>query len=105
MCSFMYTDAWAQVHTTLYIHTWVLYSYILTRARLAGDGICQSPEEYPGFGRFGCTKDCGVWRSTTKLYINMQDFFDQLKTQDGWDVARATPGRPNPRFSYNIWSE
>ena len=24
-----------------------------------GDGECEDQTEYPGFGRFGCTADCG----------------------------------------------
>ena len=73
----------------------------------AGDGICSMPEEYAGFGRFGCIKDCGRFKNTTKIYINMQDFFDQVKMVDRWDVSKTAPvlARPNPRFSYNIWSE
>jgi hypothetical protein len=72
-----------------------------------GDGICSSPEEYAGFGRFGCIKDCGRFTNTTKIYINMQDFFDQVKAVDRWDVSKTTPytTRQNPRFTYNIWSE
>jgi hypothetical protein len=74
---------------------------------LSGDGIWGMPKEYPGFGRFGCIKDCGRFRNTTKIYISMQDFFDQVKTVDSWDLSRTTQvvTRPNPRFSYNIWSE
>ena len=65
------------------------------------------PEEYTGFGRFGCIKDCGRFKNTTKIYMNMQDFFDQIKSNDGWDVGKvpSVQARPNPRFSYNIWSE
>jgi hypothetical protein len=79
-----------------------MHTYIHT-----GDGICSSPEEYAGFGRFGCIKDCGRFTNTTKIYINMQDFFDQVKAVDRWDVSKTTPytTRPNPRFTYNIWSE
>ncbi len=72
-----------------------------------GDSICSMPEEYPGFGRFGCIPDCGRFQNTTKLYINLQDFFDQVKMVDRWDLSKTAPvvGRPNPKFSYNIWSE
>jgi hypothetical protein len=78
-----------------------------TRHALAGDGICSMPEEYPGFGRFGCISDCGYFRNTTKIYISMQDFFDQVKTEDSWDLSRTfqVQTRPNPRYAYNIWSE
>ena len=60
-----------------------------------------------GFGRFGCIKDCGRFKNTTKVYVSMQDLFDQLRLVDRWDVTKTTPvlARPNPRFSYNIWSE
>ena len=73
----------------------------------AGDGICSLPDEYAGFGRFGCIKDCGRFKNTTKIYITMQDFFDQVTSVDRWDVSRTNPvlARPNPKFSYNIWSE
>jgi hypothetical protein len=67
----------------------------------------QTKQEYAGFGRFGCIKDCGRFQNTTKLYINMQDFFEQVKMVNGWDLTKTNPvmARPNPRFSYNIWSE
>ena len=80
---------------------------MFTKRYASGDGLCALPEEYAGFGRFGCVKDCGRFPNTSKIYISMQDFFDQLKSNDRWDMTKASSivARPNPKFSYNIWSE
>ena len=40
---------------------------------ICGDGVCDSPEEYAGFGRFGCVADCGKYLDTTTITIDLQD--------------------------------
>ena len=30
-----------------------------------GNGVCEEPDEFPGFGRFGCIPDCGRYKKTT----------------------------------------
>ena len=38
-----------------------------------GDGVCDEPHEYAGFGRFGCIEDCGKYINTTSLTIRLRD--------------------------------
>ena len=40
-----------------------------------GDGVCEAPEEFPGFGRFGCSPDCGVARNLTAVEVKMESHF------------------------------
>ena len=58
------------------------------------------PEEYAGFGRFGCIKDCGRFRNTTKIYINMFDFFEQVKSADRWDLSKTAPAQPKIQLQH-----
>ena len=39
---------------------------------ICGDGVCDSPDEFPGFGRFGCSQDCGAYINTTTIQINLK---------------------------------
>jgi len=110
---YIYINAHKHIHTQGHsthtfqakTHTHTIMSN--THTQPAGDGTCAYPEEYAGIGRFGCPKDCGLYKNTTKIYIKMEDFFERVKTMDRWDVSKAGPvaSRPNPKFSYNIWSE
>ena len=35
-----------------------------------GNGICESPSEYPGFGRFKCAADCGKYKVTSRIMLH-----------------------------------
>ena len=35
-----------------------------------GNGQCESPQEYPGFGRFGCDDDCGKYEKTSRIKVH-----------------------------------
>jgi hypothetical protein len=48
-----------------------------------GDGVCETPDEFPGFGRFGCIPDCGRYKKTTKVKVQLEDFFEYSKSQIG----------------------
>ena len=34
-----------------------------------GDGTCDLPTEFPGFGRFGCIPDCGTWSLDSPSHV------------------------------------
>eukprot|EP00282_Hemiselmis_andersenii_P034297 CAMPEP_0169474338 /NCGR_PEP_ID=MMETSP1042-20121227/26204_1 /TAXON_ID=464988 /ORGANISM="Hemiselmis andersenii, Strain CCMP1180" /LENGTH=378 /DNA_ID=CAMNT_0009588363 /DNA_START=27 /DNA_END=1160 /DNA_ORIENTATION=- len=72
---------------------------------VCGDGLCESPNEYTGFGRFGCLKDCGRYDNTTRIYVNLQDWV--ADTSSSWNILNTDPilQRENPYFKWNIWSE
>ena len=77
-----------------------------------GNGVCESPDEYPGFGRFGCIADCGYYLKRTTITIDLKDyaqstkgdgFLDQTGAVD-WDISDIRM-LVLPDFRYNIWSE
>eukprot|EP00961_Rhodomonas_salina_P044691 600377-Rhodomonas_salina.1 len=43
-----------------------------------GDGVCQSPDEYPALGRFGCALDCGENTKTTQISIKLEQAYQVL---------------------------
>ena len=73
---------------------------------VCGNGICESPEEYPGFGRFGCVSDCGRYLQTTPIRI---DVVPAWKSKPGGlDLPGFVIGsgdNANVNFSFNIFSE
>lgn len=42
--------------------------------RVCGDGACQSPYEYPAYGRFGCEVDCGRADTQSVAVVVSTDF-------------------------------
>ncbi len=42
-----------------------------TQPTVCGNGVCEGPDEYPGFGRFGCQEDCGRHFNRTTLRIDL----------------------------------
>jgi hypothetical protein len=77
---------------------------ILTFVHLQ-DGKCEPPTEYPGFGRFGCIPDCGLYTKTTALTIELHTFLNFSKKDSiAWDLINVTL-RNNPMFTYNIYSD
>ena len=42
---------------------------------VCGDGVCNLPTEYPGFGRFGCIPDCGEWSDCVKNMPRLLAYF------------------------------
>ena len=73
---------------------------------LCGNGICESPEEYPGFGRFGCVSDCGRYLQRTPIRI---DVTPAWKSKPGGLVVPGfvigSGDNVNVNFSFNIYSE
>jgi hypothetical protein len=83
-----------------------------------GDGICDSPDEYPGFGRFGCIPDCGRYKKTTLATVVLEDYFEYSKSVLGsfhadngkasvWDMSTVIDKEKDihPDFRWNIWSD
>ena len=42
---------------------------------VCGDGVCESPFEVPGYGRFGCFLDCGLEERTTTMLLRVSASF------------------------------
>jgi hypothetical protein len=73
---------------------------------LCGNGICEPPEEYPGFGRFGCVSDCGRFLQKTPIRIDVTPAWKSKP--GGLDLPEFVMGSgdyPNANFSFNIYSE
>lgn len=87
------------------------------RDTVCGDGICDTPEEYQGFGRFGCSKDCNAWRNVTKIDIDLRDmialsgklpFAQKLDhSVEGWDFSgnQLITSRNFHKYKWNIYSK
>ena len=51
---------------------------------VCGDGVCDS-DEYAGFGRFGCTRDCGRWTNVSTITVKLEDM---LTLSQGLPVSK-----------------
>ena len=73
---------------------------------VCGDGKCDTPDEYPGFGRFGCAKDCGQYKNTSSLVIHLEDIVQSSATELGINFkgTMLETDSKRPRFLYNIFS-
>lgn len=71
-----------------------------------GDGTCDAPEEYPGFGPFGCIPDCGVFQQRTPIRV---DFKPAWKMSPGGNnvenVVIGEGDKVDVKFKWNVWSE
>ena len=73
---------------------------------VCGDGTCEwSPEEYPGFGRFGCIDDCNRYLYTTKITVDLQPLYNASQRMLGWDLKNVNHRGRVPGFTWNIWSD
>ena len=90
------------------IYDW-LQSDIVERAftePVCGDGTCEwSPDEYPGFGRFGCIDDCNRYLYTTKITVDLQTLYNASQPMLGWDLKKVNHRGRVPGFTWNIWSD
>jgi hypothetical protein len=68
-----------------------------------GNGVCESPFEYPGFGRFGCEADCGKYKKTSRIMLDFGNV-EQASAEQGWDWSKVDR-TAHPSFSYNIFSD
>ena len=73
---------------------------------VCGDGVCDSPEEYAGFGRFGCASDCGPYLQTTTITIELNDILAISASELGWELSNdpALKAAQKSGFKYNIYS-
>ncbi|EKX47388.1 hypothetical protein GUITHDRAFT_106834 [Guillardia theta CCMP2712] len=74
---------------------------------VCGDGKCDSPDEYPGFGRFGCIIDCGNYLNVTSLSINLEDVVQTSAKSLNWDLSTQSMIQDARKggFKYNIYSQ
>eukprot|EP00897_Mesotaenium_endlicherianum_P009263 jgi/Mesen1/8365/ME000464S07769 len=74
------------------IYSWLNDTIINTIYKDAecGDGVCSAPEEYPGFGTFGCQADCG---SLTRTFgPQLTSVSKRFRVPDGsWQVVINAP--------------
>lgn len=54
-----------------------------------GNGVCEEPDEFPGFGRFGCIPDCGYYLKRTTIIINLKDYALSTKGDGFIDLASS----------------
>jgi hypothetical protein len=61
---------------------------------VCGDGICDRPVEFEGFGRFGCSIDCGDM-DTVDVRFQFTTTFSSLADQAAaeWNVCETYPDR------------
>ncbi|KAJ1472079.1 hypothetical protein T484DRAFT_1841747 [Baffinella frigidus] len=77
-----------------------------------GNGVCEDPDEYPGFGRFGCIPDCGYYLKRTTITIDLAPYAMSTKGdgtldptgEKDWDLSDIRM-LVQPDFRYNLWSE
>jgi hypothetical protein len=55
-----------------------------------GDGACSQQTEFPGFGRFGCTPDCGAYTHLTTVHVEITPEY----------TTREEDSDTNPRTSF-----
>jgi hypothetical protein len=73
---------------------------------VCGDGTCEwSPEEYTGFGRFGCIDDCNGYLKTSKITVDLKPLYNASQAVLGWDLRKSTTVGATTDFKWNIWSE
>ena len=73
---------------------------------VCGDGTCEwSPEEYPGFGRFGCIADCNRYLYTTQITVDLLPLYNASQRMLGWDLTKVNHRGREPQFKWNIWSD
>eukprot|EP00960_Hanusia_phi_P077138 768654-Hanusia_phi.AAC.4 len=91
------------------LYSWLQQSILHTAFQdpVCGDGVCDSPAEYPGFGRFGCIADCGKYPNLTSVSLSLKDVIADSRVLLGWDLtlldSSLDPSRS--KFSYNIYSD
>ncbi|GAQ83617.1 Ca2+-modulated nonselective cation channel polycystin [Klebsormidium nitens] len=59
---------------------------------VCGDGVCDRPIEFNGFGRFGCTPDCGAM-DTVPVAVSFETDFKTAQDQADaeWNVCMTYP--------------
>ncbi|EKX32347.1 hypothetical protein GUITHDRAFT_121488 [Guillardia theta CCMP2712] len=91
------------------LYSWLQQSILpsVFQDPVCGDGVCDSPAEYPGFGRFGCIPDCGKYPNLTSVSLSLKDVIADSGALLGWDLtlldSSLDPSRS--KFTYNIYSD
>eukprot|EP00282_Hemiselmis_andersenii_P036609 CAMPEP_0169431480 /NCGR_PEP_ID=MMETSP1042-20121227/2974_1 /TAXON_ID=464988 /ORGANISM="Hemiselmis andersenii, Strain CCMP1180" /LENGTH=1151 /DNA_ID=CAMNT_0009541903 /DNA_START=29 /DNA_END=3481 /DNA_ORIENTATION=- len=70
---------------------------------VCGDGVCDYPQEFAGFGPFGCARDCGEYQNVSAAFFQGVDgTVPQGQTaaqQPAYIVAAANGALPDYRFN------
>eukprot|EP00297_Palpitomonas_bilix_P001924 CAMPEP_0113904696 /NCGR_PEP_ID=MMETSP0780_2-20120614/23454_1 /TAXON_ID=652834 /ORGANISM="Palpitomonas bilix" /LENGTH=1416 /DNA_ID=CAMNT_0000898451 /DNA_START=419 /DNA_END=4669 /DNA_ORIENTATION=- /assembly_acc=CAM_ASM_000599 len=85
-------ELYYDVGTPAEIYTWmnktILGSVFVDSS--CGNGKCEAPDEYKGFGRFGCQSDCGFYPQLSAVTIELQP--DGAYYESSWNVFSFTMG-------------
>eukprot|EP00271_Cylindrocystis_brebissonii_P006378 TRINITY_DN1913_c0_g1_i1.p1 TRINITY_DN1913_c0_g1~~TRINITY_DN1913_c0_g1_i1.p1 ORF type:complete len:1241 (+),score=218.25 TRINITY_DN1913_c0_g1_i1:529-4251(+) len=81
-------DIYEWLNDTIVQHVWA--------PAACGNGICEMPEEEPGWGRFGCAADCGFHRNVSRVTVSVTADFKTAEERNAssWNlctVRRRTP--------------
>ena len=68
-------------------------SQVVAQGPACGDGSCEPPFEYPGFGRFGCASDCGTFTNVTPVAVAFSTNFDNEEdmANSSWNLCMTSP--------------
>ncbi|KAK3286858.1 hypothetical protein CYMTET_5603, partial [Cymbomonas tetramitiformis] len=72
---------------------------------ICGNGRCETPYEYPSYGRFGCEYDCGKENATYSILVKIKVDFsayssdyninNQLREVAAWNLCHTLPHTPH----------
>jgi len=83
------------------IYTWLQdLSLVIFKDPVCGDGVCEDPLEYAGFGRYGCESDCGRFPNTTTTFVNFED--PLASNPAAYTLATEMGGHPD--WTWNAFS-
>ena len=77
---------------------------------VCGDGVCNSPFEFPAYGRFGCRADCGSNTNLTTMLLQVRaDFRDDLyapqalRAAASWNLCKRDEAATKAGFPDVCW--
>lgn len=77
------------------IYNWINSSIIgvIYADPVCGDGICEQPQEFPGFGTAGCAADCGLLQSVSAVNVQLVTTFQSQSDLDAssWNFCMTSP--------------
>eukprot|EP00897_Mesotaenium_endlicherianum_P002938 jgi/Mesen1/2672/ME000167S01820 len=77
------------------IYAWLNESIIQTvwQDPACGNGVCEGPVEYPGFGIYGCKADCGSFDWVTPINVHITTDFDSIDhmADSDWNLCMSEP--------------
>eukprot|EP00897_Mesotaenium_endlicherianum_P006639 jgi/Mesen1/6002/ME000306S05267 len=77
------------------VYTWLNDSIIqrVWQDPTCGNGICERPLEFPGFGSFGCSQDCGLLAAVTQVTVHIVADFESMThvAVSDWNLCMTHP--------------